>query len=144
VTRRPILVIEDSDEDFEILTVSLQFAAVQNEVIRLSTSREVAAYLRDICSQPVSRYPLLVLLDLNLPGVDGHVVLRQLREHPILRPVPIVMLTTSAQSSDIETCYRLGASGYMVKPADLDRYERMVRQMSDYWLNCVRLPQFMG
>jgi CheY-like chemotaxis protein len=139
---RPILVIEDADEDFDVLSSSLRRADVPNEILRCATGREISTYMGTVTGQPASRCPAIILLDLNLPGADGRKVLRDLREHPLLRAVPVIILTTSAQPSDVEACYRLGASGYMVKPVDLHEFESMVRQMSDYWLCCVTLPKY--
>lgn len=138
---RPILVIEDADEDFDVLGSSLHLAGVPNELLRCATGREIASYLEDCLTEPAARCPALILLDLNLPGADGRKVLQQLREHTLLRSVPVVILTTSSLPSDVETCYRCGASGYIVKPVDLDRFETIVRNLSDYWLRCVELPR---
>jgi CheY-like chemotaxis protein len=142
VVSRPILVIEDGDDDFAVLSESLRIADVPNELIRCSNGREISAYLRNAASLPLSRYPVMILLDLNLPGADGRNVLREVRNHPLLCAVPVVILSTSSHPADIETSYRLGASAYMVKPMELDRFETMVRKMTEYWLGCVQLPQY--
>lgn len=140
--QRPIWVIEDGDEDFSVLSSSLRLAGVNNKLIRSGTGREVADYLREARSLPSTEIPILVLLDLNIPGGDGRSVLPELRAHPALKSIPIVVLTTSSQPTDVEKCYRLGASGYLTKPVDLDHFENMIRKMSDYWLGCVQLPRF--
>ncbi len=139
--RRPILVIEDSDEDFEVLRESLRASDVDNELIRCGTAREVSAYLARTFNQPAPQCPVFVLLDLNIPGGDGRSILLELRSHNILKSVPVIILTTSDQQSDIQICYRQGASGYIVKPVDLDLFETMIKKMTSYWLNCVHLPQ---
>jgi CheY-like chemotaxis protein len=138
--QRPLLVIEDRDEDFEVLKESLHASGVDNGLTRCATGREVSRYLSAVESMAPAEYPAIVLLDLNIPGGDGRNILRELRSHPKLKTVPIVVLTTSSQPADIETCYSAGASGYMVKPVDLDLFESMVQKMAAYWLGCVQLP----
>jgi CheY-like chemotaxis protein len=138
--KRPLLVVEDTDEDYEILVSSLRNAGVPNELVRCSTGSEISAYLTKVLSMPASERPMLIFLDLNLPGADGRRVLRDLRLHPALKAVPVLVLTTSTHGTDIELCYKTGASGYLVKPVDLDKFESMVRQLCAYWFSCVRLP----
>jgi CheY-like chemotaxis protein len=139
---RPILVIEDSDEDFEVLKVALNFAGVRNELIRCATAVDVSKFLRASPSMSSTECPVIILLDLNIPGGDGRNILRELRADPIFKAVPVIILTTSAQPQDVEACYRAGASGYIVKPVDLDRFESQIQKMTSYWLNCVQLPKF--
>jgi CheY-like chemotaxis protein len=139
--RRPLLIIEDSDDDYEILQTSLESAGVPNELIRCSTGPEIRDYLDAVLKVVTSRRPALIFLDLNLPGADGRAVLRALREHPVLKVVPVIVLTTSSRPADIDVCYRTGASGYLVKPVDLDKFASMVRQVTDYWFDCVSLPE---
>jgi CheY-like chemotaxis protein len=139
---RPILIVEDNDADFDVLRSTLRAAGVERPLERLGTGQEIAEYLAEAGNLPPSRYPLVILLDLNLPGAEGQQVLGELRNHPLLQVVPVIMLTTSSQPNDIDACYKLGASGYMVKPLDLERFESMVRSLSHYWLNCVELPGF--
>lgn len=139
---RPILVIEDSDEDFDVLQASLRSATAQNPLIRCATGKEVSAYLMKAYELSSSAYPIFVLLDIKIPGGDGRNILKDLRSHPVLGPVPVIMMTTSSQPGDIENCYRWGASGYMVKPVDLERFEAMVEKMAGYWLQCVETVPF--
>jgi len=139
--QRPLLVIEDRDEDFEVLKESLRGSGVSNVLIRCATGKEVAAYLTAVASVDPAEYPAIVLLDLNIPGGDGRNILKELRSHPQLRTAPVVMLTTSSEPADIEACYSSGASGYMVKPLDLGLFESMVHKMAAYWLECVELSQ---
>ncbi len=139
--RRPLLIIEDSEDDYELLQSSLESAGVKNERLRCSSGAEIGEYLEWALKATPSRRPALIFLDLNLPGADGGVVLRILREHPVLKMVPVIILTNSSSSRDIDHCYRTGANGYLVKPLGLDQYETMVRQVTDYWFDCVSLPE---
>ncbi len=139
--QRPLLVIEDSDDDFAILESCLRTAGVSNQLIRCSTGDEIHTFLEDVQSVGVGQRPVFVFLDLNLPGTHGHDVLRQLKRHPTLKTTPVVILTTSAQPSDIEEAYRNGAGGFLTKPVELDKFEEMVQQVADYWFSCVQLPE---
>ncbi len=136
----PILVVEDSDDDFQILEVCLRGSGVHNRLIRCRTGSEIARYLSDANQVSLKERPVIIFLDLNLPGADGRSVLQQFRQNPVFGLIPVVVLTTSSQSRDIEVCYRNGASGYLVKPLDLEAFERKIKLICDYWLHCVRLP----
>lgn len=78
--------------------------------------------------------PLVVLLDLKLPKVDGLEVLRTIKTHPVFRPLPVVVLSTSAEDRDIQTAYEEGANSYIVKPVDFDRFMEVVEYIQTYWL----------
>lgn len=78
--------------------------------------------------------PAVILLDLKLPRVDGLEVLRQLKAHPALRSVPVIVLTTSAEDRDINAAYQLGANSYIVKPVDFDNFLSVAEQIENYWL----------
>jgi CheY-like chemotaxis protein len=82
----------------------------------------------------------LVLLDLNLPGKDGHDVLHEIRTDPQLRTLPVVVLTTSSDEADIEVSYRLGANAYITKPSGLDEWTQAVATIREFWLSLARLP----
>ncbi len=139
--QRPLLVIEDRDEDFEVLKETLRGSGVSNHLIRCATGQEVSAYLSTAGALNPEEYPAIVLLDLNIPGGDGRNILKELRSHPQLRMTPVVMMTTSSEPADIDACYSSGASGYMVKVLDLSLFESMVHKMAAYWLECVVLSQ---
>ena len=136
----PILVIEDSDSDYETLAQSLKSAGVGNALRRCATGFEVKNFLSAI-QTGVKDCPALILLDLHIPGGDGCEILQNIKKHPILKPIPVIVLTTSALPADIETCYRLGASGYLVKQVNLELFESMILTLTNYWLHCVQLPR---
>lgn len=135
---RPILLIEDSDEDFEITCSALRLAGVSAPIGRCATGRAAMEFIHRKAANEEVRRPALVLLDLNLPGVDGRQLLREMLGAEWLLTVPKVVLTTSSNPRDVDTCYRQGASGYLVKPVDLDLFESMIQRVADYWLRTVR------
>jgi len=77
--------------------------------------------------------PLVVLLDLKLPKVDGLTVLRRIKEHPRLRSIPVVVLTTSSEDSDVRTAYQLGVNSYIIKPVSFDKFMDVAAQIELYW-----------
>jgi CheY-like chemotaxis protein len=84
--------------------------------------------------------PHLVLLDLNLPKVSGHEVLRAIKRDEALRTIPVVVFTTSDREEDVEQAYRLGGNSYFAKPGDLDAYRRLLDIVQQYWTRQARLP----
>lgn len=139
--RRSILAVEDSDEDFEVLRLSLIAAGATNPLIRCA---EAASALRLLDQQANEnggeKLPALVLLDLNLPDMDGRELLRRIRADPRLKTVPTIILSTSANPRDVLNCYKSFANGYLVKPVGLEKFERMVRTLVEFWLRTAYLP----
>jgi CheY-like chemotaxis protein len=136
---RPILLIEDSDEDFEVTCMAIRQAGVANPLMRCRTGREARDYIGQRGHFMHAVEPLFILVDLNLPGVDGRKVLAELRKSPWLSAVPAVVLSTSTSPADVRLCYQLGAAGYLVKPVNLERFQGMMGTLAEYWLNVVRL-----
>ncbi len=140
----PIVIVEDSDEDFDIVQLLLVSIGVENPLWRCATSAEAIEMFHRLGrrdpSGPAEPLPALMLLDLNLPGIDGRDLLQRFRHDDRLRIVPVVILSTSANPRDIRFCYDAGANAYMVKPVDLDRLERMLRALVDFWLHAAVLP----
>ncbi|MFN6567525.1 response regulator [Dendronalium sp. ChiSLP03b] len=133
----PLLIAEDSDEDFEILQLLMQQMQVQNPIYRFTNGDKVLDFLYqegDSDRQFDTPRPSVILLDLNLPGTDGRDVLEQLKQDQNLKEIPIVVFTTSKNPRDIEFCYRKGANGYMIKPIDSSELEKTVQAFVDYWL----------
>jgi two-component system, chemotaxis family, response regulator Rcp1 len=85
--------------------------------------------------------PDLILLDLNLPGIDGRGVLAQIKQHAQLKKIPVSILSSSAAERDVSQSYELGANCYVVKPIEFQRFQNLVRQMEDFWFGVVRLPE---
>jgi CheY-like chemotaxis protein len=83
--------------------------------------------------------PVVILLDLKLPRVNGLEVLRNLKTHPSFSAIPVVILTTSSEDSDVKTAYALGANSYIVKPVDFDKFQQVVQQVELYW-NVINEP----
>jgi CheY-like chemotaxis protein len=138
-----VLVVEDSNEDYEALRRSFRQSSIKTHLQRCETGRHALEYLEQ-CLLSEQGYstsiPSLILLDLNLPGIDGRRVLQTIKEDSRLQHLPVVVLTTSSYSKDIEECYRLGANGYVVKAMDVQRFKESMHVLIQYWLNTVTLP----
>jgi CheY-like chemotaxis protein len=140
----PILIVEDSPEDFAIVSRALRQARVPNAVVRCQDGDEALDYLhhRGAYADAASwRRPALILLDLNLPGMDGAEVLMAAKAEPSLKTIPVVVLTTSHAAGDIDRCYALGAAGYIRKPIQLKQLEESIRSLTHYWFQTVQLPK---
>lgn len=138
---RPILLIEDSNEDFEITRMAVRGAGVSNPILRCTTGRQALDYINRRGQYMHLVQPVFIIVDLNLPGIDGRQILAELRKCAWLSAVPALVLTTSTNPQDVRLCYQIGAAGYLVKPVDLDAFESMIRHVADYWLSVVTLAE---
>lgn len=137
-----LLIIEDSDEDFAAFERIARRSSIQNPIYRCSEGDEALAFLRQIAlanSVTMSR-PSIILLDLNLPGTDGREVLRQIKQDENLKTIPVVVFTTSSNPRDVETCYRQGVNGYLIKPIDVVQLKRTIQLFFEYWFGVSLLP----
>ena len=133
----PVLVVEDSNEDFKMLQRLMRRMAVQNPIHRCIDGDDVFDYLSRqgiYTDSKIAPRPLVILLDLNLPGIDGRDVLEKLKQSPNFREIPIVVFTTSSNPEDVELCYRKGANGYLIKPMDSEQLQNIIRAFVNYWL----------
>lgn len=136
-----ILLVEDNPGDARLAVEALKDSKVHNSLYHAKDGVEAMAFLRR--EEPYSEAPTpdLVLLDLNMPRMDGREVLAQIKDDPALRAVPVVILTTSAAERDLVRTYDLHANAYVVKPLDLDRFIEVVQAIESFWFTIVKLPQ---
>jgi len=139
-----ILIVEDSDDDFFATMRAFRKANLANPVQRCTNGDQALDFLlqRGEFSSP-GKYPRpsIVLLDLNLPGTDGRSVLNTIKSAAELQKIPVIILTTSHDQHDIESCYAAGANSYVQKPVDFDGFMRVIARLSDYWFNVSILPK---
>ena len=139
-----ILIVEDTDEDFEAcITALTQDNNLANPIQRCETGDEALDYLyyRSAFADRVPETPGLILLDLNLPGTDGREVLSLIKADNKLKTIPVVVMTSSSDSVDIDDCYRQGANSYVAKPVNLDGFLAAIARLRDYWFEIVLLPR---
>lgn len=139
-----ILFVEDSDDDFFAAERAFKKAGLRNSIRRMTTGDQAVDYLfhRGEFSQPnTSPLPGIILLDLNLPGLDGRDVLRMIKADLNLRKIPVIVLTTSNAEKDIEQCYLDGANTYVQKPVELKDFILAITRLKDYWFEIAILPK---
>ena len=134
---KEILLVEDNPDDIELTRIAFEEAKVANLLHVVSDGAEALDYLfargRHADRDPAV-LPSLVLLDLNLPKVDGREVLRALRANKATRALPVVVMTTSAEPFDLDATYALGVNSYIRKPVDFEQFVWAVKQVGLYWL----------
>lgn len=134
-----VYVLEDSDEDFDTVLEATRAAGLANVIRRSTTGEGCLAQLR------ASRVrPAIVLLDLNTRGLDGRETLRDIKQDPALRDLPVVVLTTSANPRDLAFCYDAGANAYHVKPVRYPEHLALLLTLFGYWISTVALPDVGG
>jgi CheY-like chemotaxis protein len=132
---RQILLVEDSERDAELTLDALAENKLANEVVHARDGAEALDYFfrkGKFTGRP-NELPLLVLLDLKLPKVDGLEVLRRIKMDPELRMVPVVMVTSSREERDLVESYKLGVNAYVVKPVGFEEFSDAVRKLSVFW-----------
>ena len=135
-----ILLVEDSETDAELTLEALQQGKLKNIVHHVKDGEEALRYLRREGEFESALRPDLILLDLNMPRVDGKEVLRQIRADEVLKVIPVVVLTTSSHDKDILESYDLAANSYIVKPVDLTSFFDVVKEINNFWVKVVALP----
>ncbi|MDM9379842.1 response regulator [Chlorogloeopsis sp. ULAP01] len=141
--KESLLVVEDSNEDFKMLQRLMRRMAVQNPIYRCSSGDEVFDFLYqegNYQNPDLAPRPSVILLDLNLPGIDGRNVLERLKQDTSFKEIPIVVFTTSSNPKDVEFCYEKGANGYLIKPMDAQELRKIVQAFVDYWLEVNTSP----
>lgn len=135
----PILLVEDNPLDVDLTLRAFQRRKLANPVLVARDGEEALAWIPRWESGDT--LPVVILLDLNMPRVDGLTVLRTLKSHPLLRRIPIVVLTTSKEDRDIQVAYDLGVNSYIVKPLGFDDFMDVAQQIELYWCVINELPK---
>jgi two-component system, chemotaxis family, response regulator Rcp1 len=135
-----VLLVEDSPGDVRLTQEALLDANQAVHLHVVTDGVEAMQFLRREGRHADAPVPDLILLDLNLPRMDGREVLAQIKEDDRLKTIPTIILTTSAAESDITKSYRLQANCYLTKPVQFDAFESVVKSINDFWLTRVKLP----
>jgi CheY-like chemotaxis protein len=131
---RPILVVEDNPMDLDFLLQAFEEHGVLNPVQVCRDGEEALQFIDAHTRADDFDLPIVALLDLRLPKVDGIEVLQHARRHPVWKQVPFVVVTTSRENTDISRAYELGVNSYIVKPVDFAAFADVVKQIKVYWL----------
>jgi CheY-like chemotaxis protein len=135
-----VLLVEDDPGDVLMTQEAFADHKVHNRLHVVSDGVEAMAFLRKEGSYADATTPDLILLDLNLPKMDGREVLAAIKEDETLRSIPVVILTTSEAEEDVLRSYSLHANAYVTKPVDFERFIDVVRRIDDFFVTVVRLP----
>ena len=134
-----LLLVEDSAEDYEAVTRIFKKINPATGIFWCRSGADALDFLNNPDTGKSAR-PTLILLDLNMPGLDGRDTLRLIKGDSALKQIPVVIFTTSASDQDIEQCYRLGANAYVQKPFSYDRLVEVITGVRRHWFDLVLLP----
>ena len=136
---RPILLVEDNPMDIDLTLRAFRKEKISNPIEVVRDGEEALALIpKWDGGEPV---PLLILMDLKLPKVNGLEVTYQIKQHPEYKVIPIVVLTSSSENKDIQTAYEYGANSYIVKPVDFDKFTAVASEINLYWIGTTVLPR---
>jgi chemotaxis family two-component system response regulator Rcp1 len=128
-----ILLVEDSLDDVDLFTLALKKSLAAIELDIVNDGEEALRYLKRMNSYTKITLPDLILLDINMPKMSGHEVLRELKQDRLLKIIPVIMMTTSQAPADITESYARGAACYLTKPDRFEDLKVLIRRLSDFW-----------
>ena len=138
---RPILLVEDNSGDAALVLFAAKQVGLNLPFVICETGDEALDYLYSEGKFQNTERPCLILLDLNLPGLSGHEVLQEIKQNKQLKSIPVVILSTSTDERDVESCYRSGANSYMAKVANRRSTVRNFERFKLFWFDTVSIPQ---
>ncbi len=148
INLQPVLIIEDSDDDFEATERALnRDGAIANPLLRFDNGKDALDYLFNrppYEEKEANPAPAIILLDLNLPGVDGRQILTELKSNEATQKIPVVIMTTSDDQRDVNISYAKGANSYIRKPVALEDLFKTIQLFKEYWLGVAILPKVGG
>lgn len=138
-----ILLVEDSEDDYESTIRAFQKANLHNTVYWCKSGKETLDFLNREGEFKDTNHarPGMILLDLNMPGMDGRRTLQLIKESPELRSIPVIILTTSGDQRDVDRCYEMGANSYVQKPVSFDGLIESIKRLKEYWFEIVLFPK---
>ncbi len=135
-----ILLVEDNEGDIRLAREALTGSKVRNELQVIKDGQEALDYLFQNGEYEKSSRPDLILLDLNLPKINGKEVLKKIKANEDLKRIPIIILTTSSSHDDIIETYSNYANSFITKPLDWEQFINVIKSIEDFWLTIVKLP----
>jgi CheY-like chemotaxis protein len=136
-----ILLLEDEPADAYLVKMALREGKVLANLHHVVDGQEGIDFLRKIGAYASVPRPDLIFLDLNMPRMNGYEFLTAVKSEPLLRDIPVIVLTTSDVENDVVRSYESGAASYITKPVDMPQFMAAIAQLSDYWFTLVRLPK---
>ncbi len=135
-----ILIVEDNPGDARLVREALSDGHIHNNLYHVEDGAEALELLRRQGRYADAPRPDIVLLDLNMPRVDGREVLVEMKRDPDLKEIPVIALTTSSAHEDVEACYKAGANAYITKPVDFKVFVNAIKTFNQFWFSVVTLP----
>ncbi len=133
-----ILLIEDNEGDIMLTKEAFEESKIVNKIIVARDGQQAVNYFE---GQPASHeIPHLILLDINLPKMNGHEVLQYIKSNETYKSIPVIMLTTSSSNKDITQCYKKNVNCYVTKPIDVSDFMQVITKIEDFWINIVTTP----
>lgn len=136
-----ILLVEDNEGDVVLTLEALNEAKLKNKISVVRDGEQALEFLYKKNKYDGQESPQLILLDINLPKMDGKEVLMKIKTDPELKRIPVVILTTSSSENDILEAYNNHANCYITKPVDLDKFIDVIHTIEDFWISIVQLPK---
>jgi CheY-like chemotaxis protein len=137
-----LLLVEDNEDDILLINEAFTEAKLMNVIQKVRDGEEALDYLRRKGRYKDARRPGLVLLDINLPKKNGFEVLATMKEDPLLKPLPVIIMTVSGREEDIVRSYAYGACSYVRKPMNIEEFARVVKEFELYWTLVSRVPVY--
>jgi CheY-like chemotaxis protein len=134
-------VVEDNDDDVFIIRKFLDQAPEVRAISRVDNGKAALDYMRKLGPYEDEHTPHLVLLDINMPGMNGFEILQEMRTDPLLRLIPVIVLSTSGRPEDVQRAYFLGANAYLVKSGELQLFGSDLLHFASFWGRVARLPE---
>jgi two-component system response regulator len=147
IERQSILLVEDNPDDYEATSRAFQKANLSNPIVWCKSGREALDLLKHEGAYKDASNgsrPGLVLLDLNMPGMDGRKTLELIKQDDALKQIPVIVLTTSTDERDVQACYQAGANTYVQKPLSFDGLIEAIKRLKAYWFEIALLPKDAG
>lgn len=142
--RSYILLVEDDDDDIELARLALKRGNIKTDVVVKSDGRKALEFLDELPADDSSETPkpAVILLDINMPEIDGFEVLKRIKRKRSTKNIPVIMLSSSEEEQDVARSYEYGANSYVSKPLNFDEYEDTVKKVGRYWLELNKTATF--
>ncbi|WP_114416727.1 response regulator [Marinospirillum perlucidum] len=140
-TSLQVLLVEDEPADAHLVRLAFRESQLDIQMDQVVDGLDALAYLKKDPPYEQAATPGLILLDLNMPRMNGREFLAEVKKDAGLKRLPVVVLTTSDAEQDIESCYESGASGFITKPIDIDQFIHVIKSLGDYWSNVLKIPR---
>jgi CheY-like chemotaxis protein len=143
MNKQPILIAEDDADDRYLLQTAFSEIGYPEKIDFVENGVEVMNYLDNIyasSNMEIKALPGFILLDLNMPKKDGREVLKEIKQHPVFKKIPVIVFTTTKNEIEIKRCYELGANSYVVKPISFDALLKVVENIRSYWFQTASIP----